>query len=328
MDTTRTNLFDRQTARPPTPAGPGAAEPSSRSAGDALSAEELIDLVGRLEPCCLLADLGPCRAGTSPRGRRELAVRRLSPDPRCGAASMFGVTVPDHCCGVAVTMVGTLGTALGHLPIDSTEHPSLSGRLDTAVRLDLAVVRTGTTRVRVTEVGPDGPGATVLDDERGDGMLVDALHRVLGVATRGPAPSFAELVLGIWSRHLLLHLDRHGPISWRDAATLHPAAVQRGDTPPSAEVLASACARVRDDVDWERIRSDTAAGRCAAPELAAAEAAWMDAPMFGRWCVESYPPPSLAERQLRSSGSSALDGFREVIRLTRDGDPDQCADSS
>jgi len=323
VDTTRTNLFDRRTAiRSDASASPD--DPLGDGPGDALGAEELIGLVGRLEPFCLLADLGPCRDLSNSRGRRELAVRRLVPDARCGAASMFGVSVPGHCRGVAVTMIGTLGTALAHLPADSSEHPSVSGRLDTAVRLDLAVERNGATRARVTEVGTDHePGPVVLDDDRGNGMLVDALHRVLGVACQGPTPSFADLVLGIWSRHLLLHLEEHGPISWRTAATLHPASVQRAHTPPSPEVLANACVTVRDDVDWERIRSDAASGRCAVPELAADEAAWMDAVMFGRWCVESYPPPSLVERELRTSGSDALDGFRDVVRLTRAADPDR-----
>ena len=342
MDAARTNLFDRRTASRPhaaaahddeqvdgTPADdeqPVDASPVDASlvdlVGTALGVDELIDLVGRLEPCCLLADLGPCGTDRTPQGRQELAVRRLSPDPRGGAASMFGLTVPEHCRGVAVTMVGTLGSALGRRPVDSIEHPSISGRLDTAVRLDLAVARTGATRARVTERSGDGPGAVLIDDDHGDGMLVDALHRVLGVATRGPAPSFARLVLGMWSRHVLLHVEQHGSITWLDAAALHPAAVPTVRTPASPEVLATACATVREDIDWERIRTDTAAGRCAAPELAPGDAAWMDAPMFGRWCVESYPPPALCERALRVSRSSALEGFREVVRLTRAADAD------
>ena len=60
-------------------------------------------------------------------------------------------------------------------------------------------------------------------------------------------------------------------------------------------------------------------GRLAAPELDAHEAEWMDATMFGRWMVDSFPSFDALSRRLHDVGApdAALRIAGVLSRLTR-----------
>ncbi len=273
-------------------------DPQPRSIVDGL-----LGLTAALEPFTLLAALaGP--NGHPDDGR--VALRSLRPDPRCAAASLFGVLAPPGTLAVAVGVLGTarpLGTAV--------TDPVTAGPIGTQLRIDVVVHRDGTVRHRTR--GTDGSNESVVDDEVPcSGLLVDALHLALGMPSPGACPPVTGLALGLWSSRLL-HVPDGTIRTWRDAVALLPAPTTG---PPTPAAVAGACRRFDRERGWAGLRADIAAGRTEVPDLSPAEAEWLDTTAFARWCVQTLPTAGWTERELRANSPGIADRYAEVARDT------------
>jgi hypothetical protein len=142
------------------------------------AADAVMDLLGNLDPYLLVVVLS---GGTEPA---DLAVRPIPADPRCGGAGLFGLTAP-----AGSLLVGASFPA---------RHD------DTHALVDILVTRTGTVRSRLREqdAAPED-----LPTPAG-GVIVDALHRLLGLPAPGEPPPLGSLYMGLWLHQLLpLALD-------------------------------------------------------------------------------------------------------------------------
>ncbi|MFZ4517018.1 MAG: hypothetical protein ACOYOP_01420 [Microthrixaceae bacterium] len=249
----------------------------------------------------------------------EVAVRPLPPDDRCGAAMLLGLEAPPGATTVAASFVGSTAER----PAGQGEHTGQRHRID------VAVDRWGEVASSLRLLRADGtPG----DDEPAaaatpEGLVVDALHRVLDLPSPGDPPALTELVTAMWTMCMTSHLLGAAAPTWAEVAALHPAGDESvGDglpdgadtaVPPSPEALAAATRRLTaDGTTWERLRRATVIGRFPAPELSPEEAAWMDHTMYGRWYVQSYPSAEFVAGRLRSCGATAAaSGVEQVARL-------------
>lgn len=152
------------------------------------------------------------------------------------------------------------------------------------VRVTTIVDRRG--RKRATAALEDG---TVVD-EAGEGTVTDALLRALRVATAGPPVPTSELFAAIW----LAELAATGrPLSWPEAALLHPALRVRAATfpKPQPEELISCGRSMHRALTWEKLRQRAADGRFdAGPDIDEELARWMDDGMFARWVLGRMTP--------------------------------------
>ena len=170
--------------------------------------------------------------------------------------------------------------------------------------------------------GPLGPGHTA------EGVLVDSLHRMLGLPSPGEAPSLATLVLSVWLSEILRVAVDGRTVPWADAIDLHP-----GDP---GIVRRRAVGRDARRGDTARASRRAGLGSHAAPSRTsersvprtcrALEARWMDDTMFGRWVVSSFPEPDVVVELLRETGSTetaeGIDAVRRgVLALLRDPAP-------
>jgi hypothetical protein len=271
-----------------------------------LAASELLAILQRTEPHTLIAAGATCDPG-------RVAVRALPPDPRCGAAALFGIRAPAGSCSVGASFVG---------------RATLDGRAAGDVRVDVVVHRDGAVESTVGPAGPCGSGgaggavAPPGPVERGaDGRIVDALHRVLGLASPGRPPALDRLVVGLWMDRIVGGLADGARPTWARVAAVHPSLIDDADpapprVPPSPEVLAGLTGAVTAGASWGALRRSAVAGRLRVPELDPAEASWMDATLFARWTVESFPPPPVVLAALRDRGAvDAADRVRAALRL-------------
>jgi hypothetical protein len=248
-----------------------------------------------------------------------LGVRELPSDPRCGGAGLFGIDAPERSVLVGVSFEGTsgpTGTATD-VPLDPPD--PAAGDAETA-RVDVVVTADGDVHSRIHDHEQPPPS----ERRPARGILVDALHRCLGLPAPGDPPPLTELVARMWLHEFLRRWDGDQIPTWADAALAHvdPAgddgpvrigAPGRG-LPPSPEALAASMQRLADEADWNDLRRAAAIGRMAAPDLDPHEAGWMDATMFARWMVDSFPPPLRAVGLLRRAGApEAADRVREVL---------------
>lgn len=271
-----------------------------------------LGIVRELDPFVLIA--------LAPRGEEvEVSVRALPADDRCGAAMLLGLDAPPGATTVAASFVGSA----------SDRHTGHGKRTGHGHRIDVAVDRGGRIASTLRPLRADGtPG----EDEPAaaatpEGLVVDALHRVLDLPSPGAPPALTELVTAMWSMCLTSHLPAEAAPTWAEVAALHPAGdeavgdgLPSGDgaaVPPSPEALAAATRRLTaDGTTWERLRRATAIGRFPAPELSPEEAAWMDHTMYARWYVQSYPSAEFVAARLRSCGATAAaSGVEQVARL-------------
>lgn len=131
---------------------------------------------------------------------------------------------------------------------------------------------------------------------------IDIARRALRLPTEPDAHTTADLTVAAWVE---LILDRAADpqtatsvTSWADACSLHPSAGGRGDLSPGE--LAHHTGVASDAIGWERLRRGVAAGELIVPGADAAEASWMDAPMFARHLLSSHRAvaDSLADLEL------------------------------
>lgn len=240
----------------------------------------------------------------------EVCAALLPEDPRCVAAGMFGFTAPPHWAGAAVRCegaarpAGTRGTSGGTSAADVCEaHPE-------AVAV-VAVDRDGraASSVRLGDGDPYDPGPPA-------GLLVDALHRALGLPSPGVAPPAEALVLGLWvDRLVTLAAGGHVP-TWKEAALVHPGVPSHGMVGASAETVAHASTEALEGQDWADIRRQCAAGGYRGAGLGRTEARWMDDTMFARWMLSALPDLGPSCELLRDLGADEVaDGVAQVASL-------------
>jgi hypothetical protein len=119
-----------------------------------------------------------------------------------------------------------------------------------------------------------------------DGWLVDACRRAVGLATAPNIEHPLHLVLALWLDRVLVELAScHRVLRWADAALLAPMAEpDRCPTPPALGAAFASQSR-----GWARLRFAAASGQPVVVPIESAHAAWMDTPMFARWCLGFFP---------------------------------------
>lgn len=207
----------------------------------------------------------------------------LPHDERCGAAGLFGMRAGPTWCAVA-----SLTSGRGRHP-DTLE---VVGR----VRSLIVVGRdaTVTSVVRIDGRAAEDPGPV-------EGLVVDALHRMLGLPSPGEPPARPLFALAVWAQLLVLRAVEDGPLSWDDAVGLLPEP-PAADAPHSVDAVVDAVLRGGEDLCWERLHRRALAGHGPA-DLSREELRWMDATLYARWALGSLPDAASASHVLRSHGS-------------------------
>lgn len=228
-------------------------------------------------------------------------VTSLPFDERSPAAGLFGMKAPRGWQAVGVTLEG-VARRIGpnDQPVD------VMGDVSTG----LVVTRDG----RIGSfMGPDphgdtnGTDATDLgDDVRPDGLVVDALHRVLGLPSPGEPPDPAEMVMCLWLDDILTILRSERRIDWARMVRIHPS-IENTSTipaviPPSDEMIVEATGRSREYIDWNRVyrRATNSEGWTAG--LRPKEVRWMDTTMFARWSLSLLPDVPMVANVLSDLG--------------------------
>jgi hypothetical protein len=246
---------------------------------------------------------GPTLLGFSfVEGGVDVAATLVPEDPRCVAAGLFGFTAPDHWAGAAVLCGGAAR------PVDDPGPDDDTSREAVAV---VVVDRDGqiASSVCIDDGDPYDPGPP-------SGLLVDALHRVLGLPSPGPVPPPAAMVLSVWvDRLVTLATGGHVP-TWPDAVLVHPGVPGHGNVAASAETVAHASTEVLEGQGWSEVRARCTSGGYEGADLSRHEARWMDDTMFARWMLSAVPDLRPACHLLRALGAADVaDGVEEVAEL-------------
>ena len=275
-----------------------------------LDAEALLTTLGDLPPSTI--------AGLEPT--EESLLIHLVPirdDPRGTLAGLFEVVAPASWQAVAVCVEGREGTPPGEGQDDDEAEVDIrallmrSGALCT--RIDGAG---GIEQLPATTSHPSSADGSAADAP--SGLLVDCLHRVLGMATPGPPPDAVDVALGTWAQAMLQRLFDRGDLSWADAVRLHPGspgavATSLDPIAPSVETLVEATFRSTDDWDWGRVHRRARHGSVRAA-LTPGEASWMDTAMYGRWVVSHLADPlGVAELLDSHDFRGVAAGLRAVV---------------
>lgn len=253
-------------------------------------------------------------------------IRELPSDPRCIGAGLFGLRAP---AGAALAGLCFGGTSSAHPlrpatgdgrppgpdhPLDADVHP----------RVDVAVTVDGRIEARVHPQDGSAPLAAL----RPEGIVVDALHRVLGRPAPGGPPPLDALVVGMWLTEVAALAVGDHPPTWADVAAAHDRLAGRAGVDPTVADRVDAArgattspaqvgAWMHDLVaesSWVALHQAAAIGRMAVPELTAAEAAWMDTTMFSRWMTDSFPsPPAVLDRLVRLGATEAAEGIESAF---------------
>lgn len=230
--------------------------------------------------------------GIEPRGDQvDLHLAPLPEDDRAGAAGLFGMRAAGSWCAVAAMFAGRAR----HL-----ETSAVVGAASALVVVDRAGDIASMLRVDGQPVGghDDGPGHVV-------GLIIDALHRMLGLPSPGDAPPAPLMALAVWSQLLILHTIERGSTSWAEAVAMHPGdpGGRRRDRhiDASVETVVEATLRTDGDLSWDRMHRRACAGH-GPLDLSVDEAAWMDPTLYGRWVIGGLPDPEMAADTLVAHG--------------------------
>jgi hypothetical protein len=136
--------------------------------------------------------------------------------------------------------------------------------------LTVLAMRDGTTANAM--VGDDG--GEPFGDPSGDGRVLDACRRVLGLPTAPPSHAVAGWTVVHWldsTVAAVLAADLGQPVDWRQVRSLDRA-------------------RQFVDLPWSVVRGDVSARRVVSPGIDVDAARWMDDGMFSREVMTAYPP--------------------------------------
>lgn len=245
------------------------ARPTSRPERPADELDVLLDLLASLDPEAVVMFRPVDDVHV------DVSVSELGVDGRCAAAGLIGLRAPEGTSAAGVTIV-----AASPEPDGSEWTARVSVALDDGGRLAHRI----------------DPRPEPLGEESGppSGLLVDALHRVLGLASPGEPPMLWELALGWWLRDVAEAARDADGWSAADMVHMHPG-LDRADGAdggrlPTAAEIASATEEVVGDTSWARLHDLASRGPGGLPDLTAEDAAWMDPTMFARWVVGGLPP--------------------------------------
>lgn len=272
------------------------ARPTSRPERPADELDLLLDLLASLDPEAVVT-LRPVDDD-----HVDVSVHELGLDGRCAAAGLIGLRAPAGTSAAGVTVVAT--------------SPEPDGSEWTA-RVSVALDEDGRLGHRV-DPRPEPLGA---DLGPPSGLLVDALHRVLGHPSPGEPPMLWELALGWWLRDVM-ELLADPDFTAGDLVRTHPGLDEpdgaNGARLPTAGRIASATEEVVGDTSWTRLHDLASRGPGGLPDLAAEEAAWMDPTMFARWVVGGLPSAGRTAQAVERTASRRRPGeARELGRLAR-----------
>lgn len=281
---------------------------NSRRSRRSPSPAEFVSVEHAATALAVLADLEPGLVLAMRRdhlGREVIDGRDLPADARCGAAGLFTLSAPSDSLVVGVSFVGR----------PSSGEPT---------RIDVALTAAGSVR---SQIHRDGD-VTAVEGSAG-GVVVDALHRMLGLPAPGPRPPLTALVAGVWLHQILAPTVQNRAPTWAEVAwaAVDPLAhlgrsasvPVPGDLtsriPPSEEAIAAEMQELADGASWEDLRRAASIGRMRAPQLDPGEAAWMDTTMFARWMVDSFPALSTTTDVLDMLGAADIaERIRAVLR--------------
>jgi len=233
-----------------------------------------------------------------PDGTVHLLVGPLPEDDRAAAAGLFCRLADPSWCAVGVAVAGR------------TRHLHTREVVSEGVTAAVVVTRSGAVASRLQAPGRDAP---VSDTDAPEGLVVDSLHRVLGLPAPGQPVPPSHLALTVWADRALQELLAVGHLDWKGALDLHPGDPGPGPIGPSIETLVEATVRSTEGFDWSDVHRRTAQGRRAGYDLTPDEAAWMDVTMFSRWVTGSLPDVHHALHVMDQHGChSVADRIRRV----------------
>ncbi len=248
----------------------------------------------------------------------DVHVGPLPRDDRAIAAGLFGMRADPAWSAVAASFSGVARHPAGGDPVgraDASVVVDRNGDVASALRLDGRLV-------------PNDH-----DEHPPQGLTIDALHRMLGVPSPGRPPRAELFALAVWSELLVQHATDGCGTSWTDAVSLHPGepghpARSRGrpsQVDPSVETVVEATMRCAQQMDWSRLHRRAVAGQGPA-DLTPDEIEWMDATLYARWLLGSFPDPRTAAEVLRAHGdehaASGLLAVTDAVML-QVGGPDE-----
>lgn len=241
------------------------------------------NVIDRNDPQVLLDLLeslpGPVVVGFQPTRRHvDLHIAPLPVDHRCGSAGLFGMRARHGWSAVGVSFTGRIR----HLERDEVVAEGAGA--------SVVVTRQGCHASRLRTEVPDEAGLDIGDLD-GEGLLLDALHRVLGLPSPGEPPTPSMLALHTWAHEILRLLLVEGSVSWDLALRMHPGVPGPSASSISDEVIVEATLRAADGFRWESVHARAAGGAFAIDDLTAQEAAWMDTTLFARWVTATMPDP-------------------------------------
>lgn len=216
----------------------------------------------------------------------------LRPDDRAAAAGLFGLRAETEWTAAGVVVEGRARSTLDDDDL---------GR----VRLGIVVSRDGTHAHHLQPLDPGArPRCGTPDAPVPEGLLIDALLRMLGRPSASPTPPPHVVALTMWSHEIVTAVLDGATPDWAALVELHPGlgAAERM-APPSVESMVEATRRAGEAIDWTSIHRRAARGTGPLPpDLEREEAAWMDAPMYARWALGALAGPGAASTVLRANG--------------------------
>ena len=289
------------------------------------TAGQLLELCDELPPFSI--------AGFEVSKRKiNVHVASVPPDERCGSAGLFGVRAPRSWLGVGIKIGGTarrLDSGEGQGTAVSAVALTRKGDMASYIEID---------GERITEVAPpprmaggkgghvegfqlDDASSSDLDNDeavnigRPQGVLVDSLHRILGLPSPGLEIGTPAMATSLWLSDVLAILFIKGSIDWTEAAMAHPLIGQHPIIPPSVEMVVEATCRASELVNWERLRNNAIAKGDESAGLTPDEMRWMDSTMFSRWIISSFPDPEdVVETMIELGCIDAAQRVAEVVQ--------------
>ncbi|MEM7094144.1 MAG: hypothetical protein AAF567_14150 [Actinomycetota bacterium] len=228
-------------------------------------------------------------------------LRAVGPDREDSSAGSSALRV----LGIRGSDFEPIATASGHAP-DAILGLVVPPKFDAVVAVAESVVAAthgkhraqGALAVAVTRSGDEvcflQRAGAISETWNPQGWLVDACRRSLGLASHPEDAHALELPLALWLDQLMVEIVSGGSLTWERVVELCP--VPNRWKSNAAEQLGVTLATVTPA--WPALRAAVASGVPLPVPLAPADAAWMDAPMFARWCLGFFPELSALRADL------------------------------
>lgn len=255
------------------------------------------------------------------RDQIDAFLRPYPHDVRSGAAGMFAFVAPSEWCALGVNVACTARDAVSGsvLATDCVLRLVVTCGGEVASQTLVDGVPIATDDLPAPSEVFDTSHLLLDPSGQSQGPIVDAMHRVLGLACPGEPPELTTLATVVWLHEILEVALVSGHVTWAGAVALHPGDPGPSHIGPSTETLVEALIRSAADSDWERMRRQIADSRYGAHELSAHEARWMDRTMFGRWTLSALPDTDSMLATLRDVGcADVADRFAAVAAAVTD----------